>query len=350
MKFQWFSSPHTRAFIVFGILTLTIGFGFGFFVEKKQAEALYLPVPTFRSVRERNNSRPLINPLLLCDFSDNKQSIQLLSVHQVLEQYIASQPRSQLSDISIYIRGLKPGTWLGINEDEKYSPASLLKVPTMIAAYKVAEKTPGFLSRRVTYSGLFDENQLEDIKPIKTLQPGKSYTVEELVEYMIKYSDNNARQLLHDLIDPNDLAGVYSDLGVALPSSPSEVDFMSAKTYSFFFRTLYNATYLTSEDSEHALELLSTVDFSGGVRAGVPSSTLVANKFGERTVFQADNSTVKERELHDCGMVFYPDHPYLICVMTKGKDFQYLSGVIEQISRIAYSEVANLNKNDEVTN
>src|SRR6185436_5295057 len=94
------------------------------------------------------------------------------------------------------------------------------------------------------------------------------------------------------------------------------------QNYSHLFRALYNGTYLSHDASEKALELLSRTKFSDGIVAGVPKETTVSHKFGERTL---SLNTSSINELHDCGIVYYPGHPYFLCIMTKGtSDFEEL--------------------------
>jgi hypothetical protein len=65
----------------------------------------------------------------------------------------------------------------------------------------------------------------------------------------------------------------------------------------------------------------------------------VAHKFAERSDPQTG-----EKQLHDCGIVYYPRHPYLLCVMTKGPGFEGLAGVVARVSRMVYSEVDAQNR------
>lgn len=51
------------------------------------------------------------------------------------------------------------------------------------------------------------------------------------------------------------------------------------------------------------------------------------------------NGAVNSRELHDCGIIYHPYRPYLLCVMTSGKDFQGLKDTIQAISTLTYQEV-----------
>jgi beta-lactamase class A len=91
--------------------------------------------------------------------------------------------------------------------------------------------------------------------------------------------------------------------------------------------------------SNQALALLSRADFNYGIKQAIPSSIEVAEKFGERSVIDSRSGRVFSRELHDCGLVYYPDHPYLLCVMTEGPDFNELLATIREISAAAYNFV-----------
>lgn len=279
----------------------------------------------------------LIRPLLLCELSETKQFIR----YQPLEDKITSLVNDEIAKkevigVSVYFRDLDTGQWTGVNENDTYSPASMLKVPVMIAYFKLAETHPEILYKKVLYDGSFDDNRAETIKPTAMIELGHEYTIEELIHYMIVDSDNNARRLLDLNIDPNALLDVYSDLGISIPAKGS-IDFMSAKTYARFFRILYNSTYLSRAMSQKALSLLLEPDFAQGIVAGLPSGVNAAQKFGERTVLNPDGS-VQFRELHDCGIVYHPRHPYLACIMTKGTDFTVLEGSIQNISRLLYQE------------
>jgi hypothetical protein len=86
--------------------------------------------------------------------------------------------------------------------------------------------------------------------------------------------------------------------------------------------------------SEKALDSLSKTDFQSGLVKGVPQAVTVAHKFGEHS-----DETTQNKQLHDCGIVYYPKHPYLLCVMSKGKNFEYLDNAIAAISQIVYEQV-----------
>ena len=126
-----------------------------------------------------------------------------------------------------------------------------------------------------------------------------------------------------------------AEIGLKIDESTPSEDFVSVKTYSSFFRILYTATYLNREMSEKALEMLSRAQFREGIPGKLPQKIKVAHKFGERGFV---DSNIKQ--LHDCGIVYLPNSPYLICIMTKGNDFNKLRQVISEISLIVYNQVS----------
>ena len=108
---------------------------------------------------------------------------------------------------------------------------------------------------------------------------------------------------------------------------------ISVRGFSSLFRLLFNSSYLSSEYSNEVLNILSQSTFDKGLEAGLPKGIKVTNKFGERDL--PDGTA----ELHDCGIIYYPKNPYLLCVMTSGKDDDKLASIISQISKMVYDEV-----------
>jgi beta-lactamase class A len=137
------------------------------------------------------------------------------------------------------------------------------------------------------------------------------------------------------LLQPT-LAEIFTDLGLPLPhADPNQtIDFMSVKSYAYFFRVLYNASYLDREYSKKALELLGHTNFNHGLTAPLPNDLTVAHKFGERTITASTGSMTQE--LHDCGIIYFPRRPYLLCIMTKGTNPDVLANQIEKISKTVY--------------
>jgi len=303
-------------------------------------DLISLPPTSGPGIRVTDPNYNLIQPLLLC--SEKTQFYEYQPLDKELNSYVSSKIKSgQAMDISVYYKDLNSGNWTGVNENDRYSPASLLKVAVMLAYLKLSESDPSTFSKGVLYNANDNLNSVEYYAATSTLKKGSQYSIADLIQDMIVNSDNNALTVLQSLLNSNSLNEVFTDLGLPLPSGDNNenaVDYISAKLYAHFFRVLYSATYVDRDLSQEALELLIQAHFPAGLAAGVPAGTPIASKFGERSILNSDGS-VQYRELHDCGIVYKPGQPYIVCVMTKGKvDFPTLAGYIKDISAMVYKD------------
>lgn len=274
------------------------------------------------------------NPLLECDVAQGAINATKISFQGELAKFVGGINGSiGVSDVAVYFRDLNNGPAFGVKQDDLFIPASLLKVPVMMAYFKAAEKTPEILSSNISVPTdilSVDIPQLEP--PEKRIEVGKQYTVEELITRMIVYSDNQSLISLFEKMPGEELMNLYKLLGVdsAVISDPTAS--ISVRQYSAFFRILFNSSFLSQNYSEKALGILTESAFEKGLRSGVPNEVPIAHKFGEREIQGA-------LQLHDCGIVYYPKHPYLLCIMTRGTDFTKLQNAISSISSFVYSEV-----------
>lgn len=321
----------SRKAIAFIFVAFILGLLLGvFFMSSRNSSNEPTDQDNFSEVRA--SGYRYISPLLECELSEDSIKLTgLNSLQKDLTDYVEGQKKAgNIVDASVYFRDLNNGPWMGVNEHAPFSPASLLKLPVMMAYYKKSESVPEILTKKVKY----DSKELlldQAVIPTESIQFGKEYTIEELIRRMMIYSDNAALVLLEENIEPALIDKVTLDLGVETATVNTPEDFMSVKGYSGLFRILYNASYLEKDLSEKALEILSKTEFRNGIVAGVPQSIVVSHKFGERELANG------VKQLHDCGIVYRKGSPYLICIMTRGNNFIALEKVIAQISSKIYS-------------
>lgn len=245
----------------------------------------------------------------------------------------------EASFVSVYFRDLDSGNWFGIRENEPFSPENQLKIPLMIAYFKWAETNPLVLRKKILFSagGTAPEPQL--LRPPANLEPGRPYTVNDLIFRMVAYSDNDASALLAANLPPVHLRRIYKDLYMNYDPSKGE-DVVSLSAYASFFRVLFNTSYLSEEMSEKALRYLSRASFRRGMAAGVPADVDVARKAGERTL-PPDGAGRQEAlfQLHELGIIYHPARPFLLGITARGSDPELLAGAIRDITRLIYTEV-----------
>jgi beta-lactamase class A len=305
------------------IIALTLSFIAGLYFPRSEAIENKIKV-------KRSKSANLTNPLLDCEISDYLEP-KTRSIKNKVTDVIHSHD-SYYSNVSVYFRDLNNGPWFGINERYEFAPASLLKVPLMIAYLKQAESNPQLLTEKVKYSGttLLKEN----IPLEEQLTKGVTYSTDELLLRMIAFSDNISFEILLKNIDDSTIKTLHTELELTYPNKETPLNYISVKNYAGLFRVLYNSTYLSRNMSEKALEYLTASEFDKGIKAGIPKNIKAALKFGVRNEPDPTNTV----QLHDCGIIYAPQKPYLLCIMTKGNSIDELSTIIKDISTAVYQK------------
>ncbi len=286
----------------------------------------------------RLNGYTFIKPLISA--KPVNEAAKYLSIKESAQRLIQSSiDDGTLESASVYLRDFENSDWFSINSEEKYMPGSLLKVPELITFLKMEEQNPGTLDRKLTFAHQFVTDKTANILS-KSIQIGQSYTIRELLRYMIEYSDNNATYLLNQNISVPTFQKVFVDLGLDAPDWNASTFYVGSKDYSVFMEALFNASYLTIKNSEYAVSLLMKSDYEDGIRKGIPVSNLrIAHKFGE-------SGTNVNKQLHETAIFYINNEPYLITIMTKGKnnvDFPRLAKVIQEISGSVYNQLVSLN-------
>ncbi len=242
--------------------------------------------------------------------------------------------------VSVYFSDLDYGNWFGIREDEKFSPESQLKIPILIAYFKWSETNPLVLRKKIFYRGVGGPFEPRYLRSPKPREPGKEYTVNELLFRMTAYGDNSAYALLLANLPPAHLHKVAKDLYVNYDPEKKE-DSLTLNAYASYFRVLFNASYLNEEMSEKALRYLARAVFRDGMAAGIPPDVRLVSKAGERIIPtpDADGKPSEVLQLHEFGIIYHPERPFLLGITVRGSDFRSLARVLRDITGLVYAEV-----------
>jgi beta-lactamase class A len=268
-----------------------------------------------------------IKPLMFADEECPSESFN--AVNESIQSIIGAYKQTQtVTSASVYLRDFDTAEWTVINETEEYESGSLFKVPIMMAYLKMEEQQPGTLNKVYPYTKAFVIEK-EVAYQSKSIQIGQHYSVRDLLQYMIAYSDNNATALLVSKIDLKIIGKLFEDLGLQTPNFYASKFLFTAQNYSLFMRAIYNASYLTIEHSELAAKLLSESTFQNGIVSGLPKGTMIAHKFGEA-------GSPSEVQLHESAIVYLDNKSYLLTVMTKGKNMKKLGELLGEISKAVY--------------
>lgn len=336
------SSKFHKIFLL--VTACLVGYIFGY-LQFGQNGLFTKPIWEITEIRSKENA-VYTNPLIECEQYSTSMTPNVSIIERNVNDYVNnSKAGKNIDEIAVYFRDLDKGKWFGINENIEFAPASLVKIPVVVNYVKESENDPAVLSKKLTLNenlelDLAEQNGYQYYKPEKKIEIGKEYTVEELITYSLEYSDNNAHALLVTSKDFDEFTQTIKDLDL-YGSVQKPYDTISVKDYSSIFRILYNATYLSQKNSEWVLSILAQGRFDKGLRKGVPQDVPVANKFGEKGYIYENPdpnkfSTTPMLQLHDCGIIYDPDNPYLLCIMTHGSDYSAQEKVIQNISKIVY--------------
>lgn len=325
-------------FLVSSIVSIL---GFSFLKSNSQDEVVELDNsinPTHPSFCNLNISRlkgyQYIHPLLYAE--PQCESEELADCKNQINQIInANKANGKIISASVYIREFTQAQWTSINPSDLYSPGSLLKVPELMALYKMNERQPGFFDKVIEYK---DVNTTKSNRVINFesnhIKLGNKYTIRELINYMIVYSDNDATMMLNALIDKSVFSKVFTDIGLKEPDFSATDYKISVTDYSIFLKELYNGSYLSFKNSEECLSILSKTEFKEGLISGLPSNCMVSHKFGE-------GGSSSEPNFSEAAIVYCGKTPYIITIMTKGREMKSLPSVSAEISKKVYAVMSS---------
>jgi len=229
---------------------------------------------------------------------------------------------------SVYFEDLTTGAWVGLDEKDTFIPASLLKMPSVVAILKKLETGGIAMDTTVTLTpGMIDFES----GTLAYNGAGYVITVRELLTYVTKDSDNTALWALNSLLTPDEYSAARAAVGLPFKSVEDDAA-VSPKQYSNILRSLYLSTYLRREFSQLALSMLSETEYTNELQAGIPASVNIAHKVG---FYQTGGY------YHDCGIVYVLEKPYILCVMSKDSTLVEANAAISGVSSIVYEYVTS---------
>jgi len=276
----------------------------------------------------------LTQPLLMVELPEESSDYD--EVRQEFSSLIErSKSDKRVTSASVFLHDFSNGRWMSINSSEKYDPGSILKLTILLAYLKKAQDQPGLLDRKLFYAQPFSSVPVQTIIG-SSITPGHSYAIRELIRFMLVESDNQANALLNNSIEPEYALRVFEDLDMTVPDKSAASITMTCIEVSRFLRLLFNSSYNSPELSEYALELLTGIKFTDGIRSAFPLGVTIAHKFGERGFIGS-----QERQLHETSLIYLEGKVLLLTIMTKGTDIDSQAGLIRELSSVVARRYAS---------
>ena len=271
--------------------------------------------------------------------SPNDVIINFVPLRQKLREYVVVKE----GKIGIFFEYLPTGIGIGVNDREAFFRASLVKVPGVMSAYKLIEE--GKLTRREQLT--VQEYHLDsDYGSLWQQGAGTTISVEEAMRLSLVESDNTAYEVLNEKIneildadigEEQNIDDVYDYLDI-LRDEEGLTQEITPRNYSSILRSLFFSAYLSYENSNELLDILTRTAYIQGITKSLPDSVKVAHKFGIHNV-EPGNLDVHS----DCGIIYFPQRPYILCVMVASGDEARTSKYIQEISRMVYDYISGVN-------
>lgn len=265
------------------------------------ANALLLAKSSNHTTESANNSEQysLLSKRVNLE-NRNDVIINFVSLRKSLEAQLAEVSANK----SFYFEYLPGGTSIRIGSDNELVAASLIKVPLAMNLYKAAEL------------GRIDLNKTVTIRPAdldqnygSLWQKGAGYqlTLREATQLMLQDSDNTAMHIIFDtvngLLQEDEQSLNQLDVEQTLHDGRAVI---TAESYGSVLRSLYLSSFLNKDNSQELLQILTGSKETRRLTAYLPQGVTVAHKNGVYNAAWSES---------DCGIIYVPKRPYILCIM-----------------------------------
>jgi beta-lactamase class A len=242
-----------------------------------------------------------------------------------------------------------PERGLGVNMDELYPTASTFKIPLLYALYQMVDRGEVTLADRVRIQ---PSHRVPGSGVLQDLDPGLEPTIRDLAVLMTVVSDNQATDMLYDLVGTERIHTALDALGlrrtrVPLPTRGLLYDYVGLSvdnpehTYDLAIQRMRDRQYnydgvawsdqegsgndlttpremaamceaieqglgLSAAAREGVIDIMKRQKFSDRIPAGVPEGVSIAHKTGSLKGVR-----------NDAGIVYGPQGPYVIALFSK---------------------------------
>lgn len=208
------------------------------------------------------------------------------------------------------------------HSDQPMTAASLIKLPTVAAFYQQVEIGEYDLSD--TY-GL----EQEDKHPGGLLvnEPvGEEITWQRIVELALSHSDNTAYRILKRELGTDLITKKMREWGMT--QTDLEENLTTADDISLFFEKLYQGELVNTAFQQKMIDDMTNTTYEEQIPAGIPEGIQVAHKVG-----------YEEGMISDAGIIFVPDNPMVMVIMSQNTNVNQARNIFPQMTREIYWQV-----------
>jgi len=248
---------------------------------------------------------------------------------------IEAKVRSLQGKVGFYYKNLADGECFGINENEIYTSASIIKVPLFMTVMKLAEE--GKLRLTDKHIVTADE-KVEGCGALLSFTGDVEIDIESLCKLMITISDNTATNKLIRIVGLEEIDRQFKEMGLEktrlercfFDMEADEKGFknvVSTAEIGMLFEKIARRSFVNERVSEEIEKVLLLQQIRHKVPGYIDKeSPFIANKTGE-----SDDIT------HD-GAIIYAQKPFVLVITSEETDVVETEQFIRQIALDLYKE------------
>lgn len=200
----------------------------------------------------------------------------------------------------IYFQDLNSSDHFDIKGDEKFTAASLIKLPVLLTLYRESE------AGRIDLDTIYTLQAVDRRGGAGALQykaNGFQISYRKLAEAMGQQSDNTAFAAMARILGDDKIQSTIDSLGMKDTSYADNIT--SPNDIGLFFRKLYKEKIVTDTSRDEILGFLTNTIWEDRIPAGIPKGIEVSHKVGSEIGV-----------VSDAGIVFSPK-PFILVIMSQ---------------------------------
>lgn len=206
-----------------------------------------------------------------------------------IQENILSKLKKLPGDVGFYYKNLCTEESFEYKADEIYIPASIIKLPILMAIYMMVAEKEADLSEKITIK---DNQKMPSCGALNSFTFEPQIDIKTLCNLMITISDNTATNVLISHYGINKLNEVFQNMGLkqtrvnrllfdSEASKRGIQNTASPREISILLEQLYNGSFISESVSQEIKEILLRQQINHKLKEMLPPGTKAAHKTGE---------------------------------------------------------------------
>ncbi len=208
--------------------------------------------------------------------------------------------------VAVYRLDEKKG--YGIREDAVLPAASIMKVPILLAAVKKLNPDDVYVLR--------GEDKQSGSGPVEFMDAGTKLSVQDLLTYMAKNSDNTAAYVLANMVGRDFIKQLMRDMGMI--DSSFDDNITTVGDVEMMWRKIYE------EKNQQVLDLLQDSIYEDRVPLGLPDGVNFVHKVGTDLDIWSDAGIVMAEK------------PFVLVIMNEKVDVDEAKKLVPELAKLIW--------------